>query len=405
MEHLKKYIYDFECYWFHVDKEPVYFLSCTFKDIDDKQVYYFEVSNRINQSKELRKFFLQENIALIGYNNISYDSVVLQTFLEYNHSESIEWLANYTPIDDLSTSEKLKYYQNLDPLFCMVKYIHCITQGIFDKEVDTGVNDIRRRCIVPQIDLMTMYYQNGFQKPLKMVGVMLNSKVVYEGNLPSGKNYSLQSLGFNSLDELFEDKKTYNINDVEITYDFYKYCTNPKGDKLGMRYKLSKKFNLDLESSSESSIANKLMLRVYCEEVLKNRNTDESIFKSELIRLESQVVNMRTVRDSFLFGDAIVHKPNFETKYLQDLANEVYNTTWTKNTKFNKLIHVGNLIGKIGEGGIHLFQTGINHTYNQMLNKTSTFDVNKFKKSNEIPVYYKKIPNNKLVIEIDVALT
>lgn len=401
MEHLKKYIYDFECYYFEVDSIPVHFLSCSFLDIDNEQEFYFEISNRINQKEDLIKFFLQKDICLIGYNNISYDSVILQLLIEYK--ESIDWLVEYTSVGDFNKEEKLKYYQSLDPMFRMVKYIHCFTQNIFTSKYDAEISDVRNRCIVPQIDLMTMYYQNGFQKPLKMVGAMLNSTLIYEGNIESNKKYTLSGLKYNSLEELFEDKKMYNMNDVRITYDFYKYCRTAKGDKLDMRYKLSKKFDLDLHSSSESSIANKLILRLYCTEVLKNRNTDESIFKSELERLERKVVEMRTFRESFLFDDAIVNKPNFESDYLKQLSEKIYSTKWTKNLKFNEVVHIGNLIGKIGRGGIHLFQTGINRTYKDILRNYFPFDLKTFKKANEIPVCYKKIPKDKLVLEVDVA--
>jgi len=354
------YIHDFECYIFTVDEKPVWYLSCTFKSVSNQEITYFEISNRINQKKELVDFLKRQDIWLLGYNNKNYDNVIAQLLIELDIEDGYE----------------------------LVKYIHDKTQVIFDEKVNQAeINLIRNRYSVKNSDLMTMYYQNNFQKPLKMLGVMLKHDLIYEGNIESNRNYSLSELNAKSIDDIFEDKKKYNINDVEITYKFFEKIK----EKWNLRIGLTERFGMDLYSDSESSIANKIGLRLYIKETFPNAN------QFEIKQLESIYKKKSTQRDIVYFKDAIVNVPKFETTYLNYLLDKIMSEYWSENHLFNESIHVGNVTGKIGIGGIHLFYTDYENSYNHLLNKNIKIS------KDTSGICYKTIPKNKTVREIDVA--
>lgn len=365
------FIHDFECYTFTVDKNPVWFLSCAALEVATEKVYYFEVSNRINQKKELREFLLQKDIWLLGYNNINYDNVLAQAFLE----------------SDLEGEE-------------LVKYLYDVTEPIFREELDQSeVRDLRARYVVQNSDLCTMYFQKGFQKPLKMIGIFLKHPLIYEGNIESKRDYSLKDLGFTSLEELFEDKKKYNINDVYITFSFFKSIQK----EWNMRT-LSKKFNIDFYSDSESSIANKLGLRLYAKELINHIPEDSFDYEYVLSKVENTYRNKTTKRDKVYFKDCIVNVPKFETKFLNSLLENILDSYWTPNHKYKANLHIGNVIGSVGVGGIHLFNCDRNADYDYLYK--NTFDSQPYRdnfKAYQKGICYKQIPKNKLVKEIDVA--
>jgi hypothetical protein len=316
----------------------------------------------------LKDYLLQNDIWLLGYNNINYDNVLSQAFLESD-------LDNYQ----------------------LVSTLYDTTQPIFNNgENQDEVNRLRRSYLVPNSDIMTMSFQSGFQKPLKMLAVMLGHDLVYEGNISSRKDYTLTELGYDSLDSLFEDKKAYNINDVLITDKFF---TKQK-KVFESRKNLSLHFNIDFYSDSESSIANKLVLRLYAEEVLQSKGITPT---EELVYLTEQKYKGNTTkRERVDFKDCIINVPKFETKYLNSVLNEVLDSHWTPEYNFNKVIHIGNVIGKIGVGGIHLFNTDQVRDYNYLLNNSCDEKGSKLK-SVQIPICYKNIPKGKSVREIDVA--
>ena len=50
---------------------------CTVYDTEDDKFTFLEISERKNQLDEFYKFFDEDNIILVGYNNHHYDDVII----------------------------------------------------------------------------------------------------------------------------------------------------------------------------------------------------------------------------------------------------------------------------------------------------------------------------------------
>ena len=81
MSEMKKLhcVYDLETY-------PNFFLA-VFKDIKTGLFSYFEISDRVNMTNDLRTFLYTEGLKLIGYNNLNFDYPILHNTILSNDKE------------------------------------------------------------------------------------------------------------------------------------------------------------------------------------------------------------------------------------------------------------------------------------------------------------------------------
>ncbi len=249
----------------------------------------------INDLERLEKFLLDENTTLIGFNNLYYD----------------------TPVLDYVLTE------------------HPDTEEIFEFSVETisrlngnGGGRYRERNFKwDEIDLMKAYAFDALGVSLKQVSINLQWWRVQD--LPFAFDEPL------SMDEI-ATVLDYNLNDVLITAELY----NSSHEMMTMRKELSMSYGIDFRSASDSRMANLMLNKFYADK------TGIPYENFSTLRTERKLVWLRNC-----LGKNI----SFKTKKLQDLLKKIMNSVVVQenNFAFKESIEFGNCSYEIGVGGLH----------------------------------------------------
>ena len=140
---------------------------------------------------------------------------------------------------------------------------------------------------------------------------------------------------------------SYNKNDVEATYLFFKttlgqtdYSLYAGKNKLDLRNSLNKKFGLNCLNYPDVKIGEQLVLSLYCKKTGKN-----------IFDLKKQGGTKRT---SIKFADCIPQWANFETPEFNKLKSEFQNTIITDiKGEFNTSVIFHGIKINYGSGGAH----------------------------------------------------
>lgn len=264
--------------------------------MNDNEEKWFEVSPRKDDSMLLLEY-LKTNTKLYGYNNHSYDDLVLECFIQL-HAENV-----------FSVQELYNYSKN-----------------IFN-------SDYREKALLSTntIDLMTLTFQYKAQKSLKMVGIMLEHEKLSESKVDFTTGLGLETF---DLDYVCDHLIEYNRNDVVITKKLYEMSY----EKIQLREDTMKKYpGLNVLSSYDSELAKQLFLSEY--------QRRSGINPSHLRTLGKQVVLKDLIPDNILFDNVSYQKVIDTIKdYKVDLASE-YDFKFTFSTKAVK--------HDFAAGGIH----------------------------------------------------
>ena len=258
------------CYDIEVYKN---FFSVTFisKDGNTEKVFY--IHNDINAKEvvlEIRNFIQNEVTYLVGFNNISYDDVILSYIFSMNSPKDLLSLV-YDLSSILVTNES-----------------HQLPQWI---------KALKYKKIFKSIDLCTIYRLHKVGKSLKLCGINL-------------KHYKVQELS-HTFSKLVEEKDIdlileYNKNDVEITLKLYEF----ELPDIKIRYNIMKRFGFDYSilSSSKPNVADRIFIKKY----------------ADLTGLDPKYfTELRTKRSSVKFSECVFPYVSFKTKYMQDKLNEL----------------------------------------------------------------------------------
>lgn len=278
----------------HTTKKKISFVICPWKD----------------EKKKLVKFVKTEGLILAGYNNHSYDNIILNYILKFGSKLSAEELC-----------------QNLFDL----------SQRIINRvEGDSEIIELQYRFKAPyySIDLMRLHAFHKVGVGLKQVGISL-------------KHSKLQDLPIHwSTDIKPEDEEliiSYNFNDVDITDELFE--TSKK--ELLLRQEISQNYSVDVMSADRSKIAN-LILEYYYEQ---QTGIPKAQFKE-----------LRTHRKEILVGNIVSDKLEFRhpilVKFFEDLKLTSLKPKWNplkkKNTfQFKYSLKFGGKTYDIGVGGLH----------------------------------------------------
>lgn len=288
------YVYDIEVFRnvFH----------CTLLNTETEELFKFECSIRKNNIEEMCKFFLQDNIILVGYNNIHYDNPIINYCIEYFSNSKYTYDKICLSIFNLS---------------------NIITQ---DKDNIERWKRWKYAKNFYTLDLLTMLYSKALRVSLKEMQVTMMYKNVQEFNQDWNKNLSIQN-----IDSMIE----YNINDVMSTYELLKRCEKD----IQLRLNIEDQYNINCLSKDGVNIG----MQILAEEYMKKTGISWNILK-----------DLRSPADTIELNKIILPFIKYDTPILQDLLNEMKQLKISPDRKgYEKQFLLENLVVSVGVGGIH----------------------------------------------------
>lgn len=292
-------------YAYDIEQYPNYHCS-TWIDILTDDVQFFEIHTQSTKEdiKNYRNFLLTKVSVGIGFNNLEYDYPMLHHFIE-----------NVKPHHTGDQINKaLKRYN--DHIFSLEKK-HTIRV---------------QKPLFPQVDLFRIHHYNNKNKSQSLKGLQfeLGEKVVMETPISFDKFISL-----NNNDR--EIIKEYNYSDTITTKNFYFKTL----DKIELRKNLSRQFNMNLINDSDSSIGEKILLKLYEEKTGKHKYEIQQTlhYQFPLSELILPYISFKTER----YGDIL---KAFQCRYYNGKKIEFEN-------KIDKITY------SFGLGGIHAARKGI----------------------------------------------
>ena len=138
----------------------------------------------------------------------------------------------------------------------------------------------------------------------------------------------------------------YNLNDVEATYNFLlttlgktEYSLYKGKNKIELRQKLNKKFNINCINMPDVRIGEYLMLQLYSRAIGAN---------------PYDIKQLRTPRSSIKLGDCIPKWCNIQSKEFNKFLNSIKNTTIKgEKGEFSISILFHGILFDFGTGGAH----------------------------------------------------
>lgn len=325
----KGYVYDIEVY-------PDYF-CIGFKN--PKQEIQFEITKGKNEIENIVNFCFGK--VLIGFNNYYFDDLILSYI--FKNSYYLKNVKDVNSINDI-------LFQVLDKVFNRKgqNFEYSFIEDLRKEQSDFFYS----------IDLMKL---SNVQKSLKLVAVSLKYENIQD--LPFQWNKNLQT------DRKKLIVKNYNMNDVRVSYAFCKHLKN----EIELRYNLSKAYNVDLMSLSDSSIANVLFKQIY------NSKSSNQINKD--LKTERTIIELKEC-----IPENIKFKTRILKKFLLDLKKIVL-TKKENEESFKLELEPISFFGKkyqLGVGGIHSLDDA----------KVFVEDENKFIIDADVTSYYPSIMIN-----------
>tara|TARA_R110002096_G_scaffold387954_4_gene582159 strand:- start:1958 stop:3766 length:1809 start_codon:yes stop_codon:yes gene_type:complete len=275
-------------YVYDVETAPNFF-SVVLMDYKGDSGMVFEISKRVDQSKELGEF-LKENPTLIGYNNHSYDDpMIVAASKGYTNRKLYNLSCKLINMDD-----------GKDKWDLMRKY--------------------KLKC--NSIDLIRLLFSRKLRVGLKSLMVTL-------------KWEKLQDLPFkpdeNIPEEMFETVLEYNLNDVVFT----KYLTQQIKDQLNLRVGIENEYGLNVMSKDGVGTGVSLLLHLYANKTGKP---------------ERRIRDLRTNRDNLSLGDCIVPSVKFESDEFKQLLSQY--KKGSRETISQKVMYKDKVYS-YGIGGLH----------------------------------------------------
>lgn len=208
-------IYDIEVY-------PNLFLL-TVKDVITKEIRTFEISPRKNEARKivsLLNTYRLNGTRMIGYNNYGYDYPVLHLLI---------------------AGTRLFNNANL-----LMRQLYLKSKDIIENNKDTKFTHMvwDNQQVVPQVDLFKIHHFDNKARStsLKMLEFNMRSKSIQDLPFIAGERLTKAS----QIERLI----TYNIHDVEKTYDFF----NESHAQITFREHLSKQYNRNFMNHNDTKI-------------------------------------------------------------------------------------------------------------------------------------------------------
>ena len=280
---------------------------CCCKDTETSQLYKFEISERVNQLKELVDFFHynNEDKMFCGYNNHHYDDVIINYIIDYYYK-----------------LEQLPFWRVCQSLFNMSQAIVNAENGDTKK-----FNRWKYAHYFYSMDLLTMQFSQKLRVGLKTMQVTMHYKNVYE--------YDGDFNAFLSKDRI-DEMIAYNINDVESTTELL----NRLKPDIELRLFIEQEHGIDCLSMDSVKMAEAFLLEKYSEKSGIPKNV---------------IKEMRSPMDYIPLKDVILPFVKFKNpelhSVLEDMRKQV---VYSKERKgYEKKFVLSNMVYSVGVGGIH----------------------------------------------------
>lgn len=294
----RPFVYDVESYR--------NFFCCTFLPLKSDELVTFVIDDKQNQALELIDFV--KDTYLIGYNNKSYDNLIINYITKYSKT---------TASQIFDFGDGIIKSQNKDDL-----------KGFFTKYKDFLYNDNYK-----YIDLIRMLFSKKLRVGLKELECSLNFKNVEELPYPVGS----------TLDEAQKKRVIeYNINDCEAQRQVALHAEKD----IKLRVWTNKHFNVDVFSLDGVNLGVKIL-----ESRLAARVGHRNFTKEKTIRTKVKV------------KDVIYPFIKFKTKAFQQVLSKYQNLILKKYydkelekdrwTKFEYKPVIKGYMFKFGLGGLH----------------------------------------------------
>lgn len=295
---MKQAIYDYD-----LETYPNFFLF-SFLNIKTREYTRFEISDRKNEFKELKRFLTDGHIKyLIGFNSINFDYPVMhRTILTVNNCMSLT--AMFAVVEDV---------------------IHTKYPSIRDKNV-----------LVPQVDLYKIWHYDNMNKATSLKWLEFALRMDNIEDLPYKPGTVLTH---DQMDKTIE----YCDNDLQATDQFL----NKSMKHIALRKAYCKLENLPLMNSSEIHMSKQIML--------KKLSKAAMISKWDLSKL-------RTIRRQVKIDEIIFDYIKFNDPRNQEVLKEFKSRTWRYDLDTEKALNsikfsrkYENVTREFAEGGLHSF--------------------------------------------------
>jgi predicted transcriptional regulator len=297
----------------------------------------FIIFNQANDLTRLKRF-LSNKHTLIGYNNLSYDDIMID-YMYHNYRKLIS--LNTDAITSTLKEMNDMIIESRDMWFEVRKF-----------------HNIPYNRNYTSIDLMRLNYLYKSFISLKQVSINLKWYNIEDYVMPpytqeqadelyGNFEYTLDEINnFNSFDKKIHSSELdhlvlYCYNDVFITNKLLVASS----DELQSRINISKTYGLNVLSDARSSVANKVMKHLYA------KYTGLSY---------EDFVNQRTWRKYVVFANIINPKVKFKTPEFNEFLNRLFRITVNPhlNSQFKENVNFKEMNYTLGLGGLHSKDVG-----------------------------------------------
>lgn len=265
-------------------------------------------------NNDLEKFvsYLLQLEGMVGFNNLGFDSQVIQYILE-------NW-------------NKWKYMEGGEIAEIIYAYAQSLIQN--QNNLKFGLDYPEFKLTIPQLDLYKVHHFDNRAKVQSLKGLQCNLNWFSVLEMPIDHKTFIEK---NQL-ELVEE---YCINDTLSTKELYIRSTG----EIDLRKRLKQLYGINCTNWSNSKIGEGLCLKFYCEETGKN---------PKIVKYE------RTHRDEIIIKDCIVNTIEFTNPIFQSLKKKFESLIITDTHKSQDIIisHRG-LELHYGFGGCHGSLSGL----------------------------------------------
>jgi hypothetical protein len=284
---------------------------CVCKNTETNELYKFEISERVNQLKQLVDFFYYDtkDKMFCGYNNHHYDDVII----------------NYI-IDMFYKMDHLPFWRLCLSLFNLSQTIVNAEDGNVDR-----FKKWKYAHYFQSMDLLTMMFSQKLRVGLKSMQVTMHYRNVYEyeGNFE-------EPIPVDQIDNMI----SYNINDVESTTELL----NRLKKDIELRLFIQEEHGIDCLSMDSVKMAETFLLEKYSEKSGIPKNV---------------IKEMRSPMDYIPLKDVIMPFISYKNPKLQSVLEDMKKqVVYSKERKgYEKKFVLSNVVYSIGVGGIHTIHT------------------------------------------------
>lgn len=283
---------------------------------DDKYIE-FEVSKNKYGLEKFIKFTEQySEYHWVGYNNIRFDSQVIEWILHTYHT-----------------------WEELGNLEICARIAQKAQDVIHDANYDVFPEYRESEISLMQIDLFKI---NHFDNRNRMVSL---KRLEFEMDLENIEEMPIHHTKIGMTNEDLQVTRDYCKNDIKATYEFYKITIGQtehplykENNQIELRQDIEEEFGIKCLNYSDSKIGDEMIKKFYCQEKRISYNS---------------LPNKGTFRKEILVKNCIASYIKFQTTQLKDFYKQIRGRTMTLKDEFLETINFHGQVYTFARGGLH----------------------------------------------------